>query len=227
MDARALIPGVLTLIAITDDLRDGLDGLVARAVYAARGGATMLQLRLKDVDARTLATAARALIAALPPGVPLIINDRADVALACDAAGVHVGSDDVSAAALRRIVPAGFVIGASMGSDDEILNAVAADYVGIGPVNASPSKLDAGTAIGVAGFARLTGLVACPAVAVGGVTAESVPAVIAAGAAGVATIGSIFGSRDPEAAARSLRAAIDGARRSRPEGSAHPPTPNR
>jgi len=223
MTAQPLTPDAFTLIAITDDIRDGIEGLVARAVCAVRGGATMVQLRLKDVDARTLATAARALIVALPSDVPLIVNDRADVALACEAAGVHVGADDVPPAALRRIGPAGCVIGASVGSDDEIANAASADYVGIGPVNASPSKLDAGIAIGVAGFARLARLAQCPAIAIGGLTRESAAAVIAAGAAGVATISSIFGSRDPEAAARSLRLAIDEARQSAAGGSAHPP----
>ena len=204
-----MIAAALTLIAITDDLRDGRDGLVARAVAAVRGGATMVQLRLKHTDARTLADVARALLAALPPAVPLIVNDRADVALACGAAGVHVGVDDIPVAALRRIVPDGFVIGVSVGSDEELANAAAADYAGIGPIYPSPSKLDAGAAIGVDGFAQLARRVTCPAVAIGGLSAGTVPAVIAAGARGVAAIGAIFGAADPEAAARALRSAID------------------
>ncbi len=204
-----MIATALTLIAITDDLRDGREGLVARAVAAVRGGATMVQLRLKHTDARTLADVARALLTALPPTVPLIVNDRADVALACGAAGVHVGVDDIPVAALRRIVPDGFVIGVSVGNDDEVANAAAADYAGIGPVYTSPSKLDAGAAIGVEEFARLAQRVTCPAVAIGGLSAETAPAVIAAGARGVAAIGAIFGAADPEAAARALRSAID------------------
>ncbi len=204
-----MIATALTLIAITDDLRDGREGLVARAVAAVRGGATMVQLRLKHTDARTLADVARALLTALPPTVPLIVNDRADVALACGAAGVHVGVDDIPVAALRRIVPDGFVIGVSVGGDDEVANAAAADYAGIGPVYPSPSKLDAGAAIGVEEFTRLARRVTCPAVAIGGLSAETAPAVIAAGARGVAAIGAIFGAADPEAAARALRSAID------------------
>src|SRR5579862_3102331 len=116
------------LIAITDNLRDGWDGLIARATAAARGGATMIQLRLKEEDARTLCEIARALVAALPADVPLVMNDRADVALASGAAGVHVGADDLPVSTLRQIVPAGFVIGTSVGSDDEAANALQADY---------------------------------------------------------------------------------------------------
>jgi len=104
-------PESLTLIAITDHLRDGRDGLVARAAAAVRGGATMIQVRLKDVDARMQVEVARALRAALPGTVPLIINDRVDVALAAGATGVHVGADDLPVAAVRRITPAGFARG--------------------------------------------------------------------------------------------------------------------
>jgi len=198
---------VYRLIAITDDLRDGHDGLIARALAATRGGATMVQLRLKHTDARSLAEIARSLIAALP--VPVVINDRADVAMAVSAAGVHVGSDDLPVAALRRIASPGFLIGASVGSDAEAAAAAGADYVGIGPIYGSASKLDAGAAIGVHEFARLAALTGLPAVAIGGITAESAAAVIASGAAGIAVIAGIFGGPDPESAARALRVAID------------------
>src|SRR5690242_12695840 len=107
------MPDCLRLVAITDDLRDGTDGLVGRAAAAVRGGATMVQLRLKDIDPRELVQVARALVRALP--VPVVVNDRADIALAAAAAGVHVGVDDLPASALRAVVPAGFIIGASVG----------------------------------------------------------------------------------------------------------------
>jgi thiamine-phosphate pyrophosphorylase len=195
------------LIAITDDLRDGREGLVERAAAAVRGGATMVQLRLKHTDARVLVEVARALIARLP--VPVIINDRADIALACAAAGVHLGPDDVPAAAIRRIAPPGFLIGVSVGSDGEVPNATGGDYTGIGPIYGSTSKLDAGKAIGLLGFAHLAGAAGLPAVAIGGITTATAGDVIAAGASGVAVIGAIFAASDPEAAARSLRRAID------------------
>src|SRR6476661_7087015 len=111
-------PRTVRLIGITDSLRNGPRGLALRAAAAVAGGATMIQLRLKEESARSLVEIARVLRAAVPD-VPLIVNDRADVALAAGADGVHVGVDDLSPAVLRRVAPPGFVIGASVGSDDE------------------------------------------------------------------------------------------------------------
>jgi thiamine-phosphate pyrophosphorylase len=198
----------LVLVAITDDLRDGREGLVARAVAAARGGATMIQLRLKDADARVQVEVARALLSALPPTVPLIINDRADVALATGAAGVHLGVDDLPAAAVRRIAPPDFIIGASVGCDAEVPLASGADYVGIGPVYGTASKADAGDAIGIAELSRLAALCGLPAVAIGGIDASNAAPVMAAGAHGVAVIRAVLGAPDPEQAARELRTAM-------------------
>lgn len=199
-------PTVLKLVAITDDLRDGQDGLVARARAAARGGATLIQVRLKDADARTQVEVARALVRTLT--VPVVVNDRVDVALAAGAAGVHVGADDLPVDAVRRITPPGFIVGTSVGCDAEVAGARGADYVGIGPVYATASKPDAGDAIGVDEFARLALACGLPAVAIGGITPEHVPALIAAGASGVAVIRAVFGAVDPERSARALRDAI-------------------
>jgi thiamine-phosphate pyrophosphorylase len=204
---RTHLTDTLRLIAITDDLRDGLDGLVARSAAAARGGATMVQLRLKDLDPRDLVHVAHALVATLP--VPVVVNDRADVALAAGAAGVHVGTDDIPANALRRVVPPGFIIGASVGNDDEVANADGADYVGIGPVFATSSRADAGEAIGAAGLAHLARRVALPAVAIGGIDSTNIGEALAAGARGVAVIRAIFAARDPELAARALSSASE------------------
>lgn len=195
-------PTTLRLLAITDDLRDGVGGLVDRASAAVRGGATMVQLRLKSTDPRTLVEVARALVAALP--VPVIVNDRADVALAAGADGVHLGAEDVPPSALRPSLPVGFIVGASVGSDAELLNAVGADYVGIGPVFATASKSDAGDAIGVTEFARLARLAGRPAVAIGGITPENVGLLRDAGASGVAVIRAVFAAPDPSEAARAL-----------------------
>jgi thiamine-phosphate pyrophosphorylase len=175
---------------------------VARARAAARGGATVVQLRLKGADARTLVEVGRALVAALP--VPVIVNDRADVALVCGAAGVHVGADDVPVSALRRIAPSDFIIGASVRADT-----TGADYVGIGPVFTTTSKANAPAAIGVEGFARAARTQSVPAVAIGGITAGNVAELKRAGAAGVAAIAAVFGANDPEAAARAIRDAWD------------------
>lgn len=199
-------PAVLRLLAITDDLRDGPAGLVERARAAVRGGATMIQLRLKVATARELVEVARALVAAVP--APVLVNDRADVALAAGAAGVHLGVDDLPVEAVRSFSPPGFIIGASFGGEDELAHAAGADYVGIGPVHETASKSDAGTAIGVAGFSRLARLIGVPAVAIGGVGVADAPELMRAGAAGVAVIRAVFGAPDPEAAARELRTAV-------------------
>ncbi|MEO6525442.1 MAG: thiamine phosphate synthase [Gemmatimonadaceae bacterium] len=199
---------MIRLIAITDSLRDGPRGLALRAAAAVEGGATMIQLRLKEESARSLVELAR-VIRAAAPGVPLVVNDRADVALAAGAAGVHVGVDDLSPAVLRRFVPPGFIIGASVGDDDEVGRAAGADYVGIGPVFATGSKSDAGTAIGPARFAELARRCGLPAVAIGGISAETAPDVVAAGASGIAVISALFGAPDPTRAALDLRAALD------------------
>ena len=168
----------------------------------------MVQLRLKDESARTVVEAARALLVALPD-VPLLVNDRADVALAAGADGVHVGTDDIAPAALRRVRPSGFIIGASVGDESEVARATGADYVGIGPVYATASKSDAGAMIGIARFAELMRCTGLPAVAIGGVAPDNVRALIDSGASGVAAISALFGVPDPERAARQFRSVVD------------------
>jgi thiamine-phosphate pyrophosphorylase len=200
-------PATIRLIAITDHIRDGKAGLIARAAQAAHGGATCIQLRLKDVPARDLVGVARELVRAV--GVPVIVNDRADVAIAAGAAGVHLGAGDVPPSAIRRIAPPDFIIGASVGNDAEVAGAAGADYVGIGPFFATGSKEDAGVPLGPEGFSQLAHAVGLPAVAIGGVTAENAAVTIAAGAAGVASIAGVFGSSDPALAARRICSAIE------------------
>jgi len=197
---------ILRLIAITDHIRDGQEGLISRASAAVHGGATCIQLRLKDVPARDLVGVAKELVRAV--GVPVIVNDRADIAIAAGAAGVHLGIDDVPPPAIRRIAPDNFIIGVSVGNDGEVENASGADYAGIGPFFRTASKDDAGTPLGPEGFAHLAAATRLPSVAVGGVTAENASLPIQAGAAGIAVIAGVFASSDPEAAARRLRSAI-------------------
>lgn len=198
----------LTLVAITDGVRGGTDEIVERALACVRGGATMVQLRLKDANARTQVEVARALLAALPSDIPLIMNDRADLAIAAGAAGVHVGPDDLPAAAVRRLVGPRLIVGVSVGNDVEVLQAADADYVGIGPVFATATKGDAGAAIGIEELRRLAERCARPAVAIGGIDAGNAASVMTAGVAGVAVIRSLFSATNPEEAARSLRSAI-------------------
>ena len=187
----------LRLVAITDDLRDGVEGLVTRVLSAERGGATMLLLRLKHADAHSLVEAGRALIAALQ--IPVVINERLDVALAIGAAGVHLNASSVPVVAVRPHVPPEFLIGGSVSDASDVASAAAADYVTIGPV------FGAGAAtMGLEGFRRLALACGRPAIAVGGIDVDSAMAVRAAGAAGIAVIRTVLGSVDPEAAAALL-----------------------
>ena len=201
-----LDPKILRLIAITDDAEDHRSTLVDRVAAAVRGGATSVQIRLKTATPREVVEITKTIIGRVD--VPVIVNDRADIALAAGAAGVHVGEADLPVAAIRRFAPADFIIGASLGSDAELPNAKDADYVGIGPVYGSDSKSDAGTVIGVDGFKRLAALVTHPAVAVGGITADRALQITIHGATGVAVINAIFNAGDPEVATREIADAI-------------------
>jgi thiamine-phosphate pyrophosphorylase len=201
------LTAALRLVAITDNLRDGIEGLLARAAAAVSGGATMVQVRLKEADTRTLVDVTRRFVQTL--SVPVVVNDRVDVALVAGAAGVHLGADDLPVGAARAIAPAGFIIGASLGSENEALNASAADYAGIGPAFPTQTKGDAGAAVGVGGLVRLAALVRIPCVGIGGITAANARAVADAGLAGVAVVSAIMGSNDPAAAARAMRVAME------------------
>ena len=160
--------------------------------------------------ARALLELTRALVTSLP--VPVIVNDRADVALAAGAAGVHLGWDDPPIEALRPHAPAGFLFGLSVGSDEEAARArtAAPDYWSIGPCFSTATKVDAGEPLGTAGFARLARVAptGTPTIGVGGITAANAGAIVRAGGVGIAVTSSVLASDDPEAAARALRLAV-------------------
>ena len=192
---------------VTDDAVLAGRDAVALVQAAERGGVTSVQLRLKRVTPRELAELARTLVGAL--GVPLLVNDRPDVALAAGAAGVHLGPDDLPVSLARRVVPPGFILGASAGSAAEAAAAADADYWGVGPWRATGTKADAGEALGVEGFRRIVGLGGGrPCIAIGGVRPSDVPAVLGAGGAGVAVVSGILGDADVEAAARRYAGAM-------------------
>jgi thiamine-phosphate pyrophosphorylase len=174
---------------------------VALARAAERGGVSSVQLRLKQATPRDLAQLVRALLQALR--IPVLVNDRPDVAIAAGAAGVHLGPDDLTVDLTRRIAPPGFVVGASVGNVTEAGTAGAADYWGIGPWRATATKGDAGVGLGPEGFQALVRLAGGkPCIAIGGVTPEDVPRVLLAGGTGVALVSGILGADDVEAAAR-------------------------
>ena len=195
----------LRLMLVTDDALVGGRDVLSLVVAAERGGATGVQLRLKQATASDLARIGRALLEQIR--IPLIINDRLDVALAIGAQGVHLGPDDIPVSLARRIAPPGFIIGASVGTESELENGALADYWGVGPWAATGTKRDAGIALGAAGFARIAARAGTrPCVAIGGIQPDDVAAALAAGAAGVAVVSGILGAEDIIAATRRYRA---------------------
>ncbi|MCU0615826.1 MAG: thiamine phosphate synthase [Gemmatimonadaceae bacterium] len=197
----------IRLIAITDDLRDGVDGLVARATAAERGGATMVQVRFKALTSRELLRITRALVGALQ--IPVVVNDRLDIALAADAAGVHVGITDLPVRIARALAPEHFLIGASLTHAGELIECDDADYVGVGPLFGTPSKPDASPPTGVPGGVALARAAARPAVAIGGVDDSNTQDIVQAGFDGVSVIRAVLSQPDPEVAARTLRTAVE------------------
>lgn len=202
----ATVRAALAVVAITDDLRDGIDGLVARAMAAERGGITMLQVRLKEASARELLRVTRALVGAL--SVPVVVNDRTDIAITAGAAGVHLGMGDLPIALARTIVPRGFLVGASLTNAGELAELDDADYTGVGPLFGTPSKRDAAPALGIEGGAALGRAARRPMVAIGGIDATNARAIAAAGFDGVSVIRAVLSHPDPEGAARALRTAV-------------------
>jgi thiamine-phosphate pyrophosphorylase len=179
---------------------------------ARAGGATVIQVRWKTGTPADMAELARALVTALD--VPVLVNDRVDVALAAGAAGVHLGWDDLPLAAARAIVPPGFILGLSVGSADEASRArsLPADYWSVGPCFGTTTKPDAGAALGAEGFGRLARLApGIPVIGIGGITTANVASIRRAGASGVAVAGAVFGASDPTTAAAALVAAGEGA----------------
>jgi len=181
---------------------------LARAALA--GGARSVQLRDKEADAGLLLPAARE-IAALcrAAGAVFVVNDRVDLALAAGADGVHLGQTDLPLPEARALLGPHRVIGVSVENAEQAraAEAAGADYLGVGPIYGTASKADAGEAVGLEHLTRLAAASRLPIIAIGGITADRLPEVRAAGAAGAAVIGAVAGAADPEAAVRDLVAA--------------------
>ena len=184
------------------------------AEAAIRGGATAVQLRMKEEPARRIVEAARQ-IAPLcrAAGVTFIVNDRADVAMIAGADGVHVGQDDLPAGTVRVLAGRDTVIGVSAATAGEAVAAerAGADYLGVGAVFATATKADAGAPIGLARLREIRRAVRLPVVGIGGITGDNAAAVIRAGAAGVAVITAVTLADDMAAAVRRIRSEVDAA----------------
>jgi thiamine-phosphate pyrophosphorylase len=198
------------LCLVTDSALCVPRGLIEVVAAAVQGGVGMVQLREKALDSRAFVELARALKALLQPlGVPLIVNDRLDVALVAGADGVHVGQGDLSVADLRRFLPAGAIVGLSV---ESLAHAQAVpagvDYLGVSPVFATATKADAAPALGLAGLRAIRAVTRLPLVAIGGVSSLNALDLLAHGADGLAVVSAICGAPDPAAAARALSALI-------------------
>ena len=201
----------LKLYLVTDrDLSLGrsLEEIVREAVA---GGVTMVQLREKDAATGEFVELGRRLMSLLKPlGVPLIINDRVDVALAVDADGVHIGQSDMSYADARRLLGPDKIIGLSVENfeDLEAANKLDVDYIGISPVYGTPTKTDTAEPFGLEGLKEAVRLSLHPTVAIGGMNVATAGEVIAAGADGVAVVSAICSAASARDAAAELATII-------------------
>lgn len=201
------VRGLLAVYLVTDTAC--LQGLTLpqAAEQALKGGVTLVQYRAKNTDGGRMYREALELKALCDAyGVPLIINDRVDIALAVGAAGVHVGQSDMPCAAVRKLVPESFIVGVSAHSAAEALQAErdGADYLGCGAVFGSSTKNDA-SYLGLAGLAAVRAGTELPLVGIGGVTLANFSQVLRQGADGAALVSGLLGEADIAAAAAAFR----------------------
>ncbi|MFC1858975.1 thiamine phosphate synthase [Thermodesulfobacteriota bacterium] len=206
-----------SLYLVTDRRIAGDRDIVDIVRAAIQGGATVVQMREKKATTNEMITLGRALSEITQAaGVPLIINDRIDVALAINADGVHVGPpDDMPASLARQILGPNRILGVSAESPEIARQAArdGADYIGVGDVYGTGSKEDAGKPIGLTGLKSVIAASVLPVVGIGGIDHSNAAGVIEAGADGVALISAVVGSQNPEKAARELRQTIGQIRR--------------
>jgi thiamine-phosphate pyrophosphorylase len=198
----------LTLYLCTDRALSLGRPLIEAVEAAIKGGVTMVQLREKEASAGEFFALAKELLALTRPlGVPLIINDRLDIALAAGAAGLHIGQSDLPLKEARRIAGEGFIIGVSAATPGEALEAErdGADYIGAGAVFPTGSKADVSAVIGIEGLRAVCTAVKIPVAAIGGIGPGNARMVMEAGAAGVAVISAILSRPDIQEAASVLR----------------------
>lgn len=204
-------PGAWGLYVITDRQQTGGRSLEEIITGALAGGARAFQLREKDLPARDLCRLAeRLLVRTRPAGALLLINDRVDVALGVGADGVNLTRRSLPPAAVRALLRPGMRLGVSCHTREEALEAEAggADFVLLGPIFPTPAKAAYGPPAGPALIRQVRPAVACPVLAVGGITAHNAGEVLEAGADGVAAISAVMAAPDVAAATRALLAAV-------------------
>lgn len=206
----------LGIYLITDEAMCSSAGVAATVVAAVEGGATVVQLRRPGAGGRALLAGTRELVACST--VPVIVNDRVDVALAGGAGGAHLGQSDLPVPDARRLAGPGLLLGWSVTTVAQAEEASrwppgTVDYLGVGPVYPTATKPDASTPLGLDGLRRIVSAVPLPCVAIGGIDASNAAAVMGAGVAGVAVVSAICGTPDPKEAAARLRDAVETGRR--------------
>ena len=201
----------LRLYAVTDRAWTGNRTLAEQVEDALRGGATCVQLREKQMESVAFLAEAREICALCRRyGVPFLVNDNLDVALACGADGVHLGQDDMTISEARRRAGEAFLSGATAHTVEEAVEAEreGADYLGCGAVFGSATKTDA-SAMTFETLQSICRTVSIPVVAIGGVTLQNLPLLAGSGAAGVAVVSALFAAPDICEAAKALRAASE------------------
>lgn len=196
----------LSLYLVTDSGLCGERRLEDIVKAAVQGGCTMVQLREKDLDTGTFIARARILKKVLAPyHVPLIINDRVDVALAADADGVHLGQSDMSIEDARRLL-GNKIIGWSVESMDDVrrANELDVDYIGISPVFATPTKTDTAQPFGIEGTRQAVALSTHPTVGIGGINRRTIDSLRDCGLDGVAVVSDIMLADEPRVVAQTL-----------------------
>lgn len=191
---------------------------------AVRGGVTAVQLREKECSTREFIELARRVKETLEPfDVPLLINDRADVAIAAGADGLHIGQSDIGYADARRLLGADAIIGVSVDTAEQgaAAETLDADYLGVGPIFPTQTKTDTASAWGLEGLRRFRPRSAHVLVAIGGINESNAAEAIRAGADGIAVVSAICSAPDVRAAAQRLRELIDDARRDLPDSHLH------
>jgi len=178
---------------------------------AVKGGVTIVQLRGKIwKTCEFLEIALKVSEFLKKKNIPLIINDRVDIALACEAHGVHLGQEDLPLPCARKILGKSKIIGISANNVEEALRAEieSADYLGVGPLFSTPSKQDLRPFLGLEGLRRIKEKVKIPVLAIGGINSSNAVSVIEAGADGIAVISALLGATDIRLAAAKLKKAI-------------------
>jgi thiamine-phosphate pyrophosphorylase len=196
------------LYVITDENLSGGRSHAEIARLAVLGGADIIQLRDKNLSGAGLAATGREIAAITrKAGAVFVVNDRLDVAIACGADGVHLGQDDMQPATARQLAPPGFLIGVSVSTVEEAVEAEreGADYVALSPTFSTASKEDAGPGLGLDRLREIRRAIALPVIAIGGINRQNAGEVISAGADGIAVISAVVSSTDITGAARELR----------------------